>query len=345
MKRYAIDLFKKFIILVFMSTVFIIVLSLGTNNIKISNYTVPEFLMKSINKSYNYNPECIKVYITKENKVEEMSLEEYVVGVVASEIPAEFSEEAIKAQAIAARTFGAAHMEVYGGKKYKSDTGADVCDTVECQVFMSKEERMKTWPKSKGEEYWDKITDAVKSTSGQVLTYKDKLVMEPYYFAVSGGRTENAVDVFGDEEEYLKSVDSPGEENAPKYKTSVKLSYSNFIHKINAQYPNSDLSLKNLCNQVSIKSRSEGGSVKEIKLGDVTISGVKFRSIMSLNSSNFTVYFGNSIVISCLGYGHGVGMSQWGANAMAKQGKSYEEILCHYYSSTQLKNLQIFYNK
>jgi len=253
MKRCITNFFKKLIILVSMSTAFIVLLSLGINGMKISQYTIPEFLMRSINKSYNYNPQYIKVYISEENKIEKMTLEEYVIGVVAAEMPAEFSEEAIKAQAVAARTFGAAHMEIYGGKKYKSNTGADVCDTVKCQVFTNKEERMKNWPESERNEYWDKIVNAVEATSGQILTYKNKLVMEPYYFAVSGGRTENAVDVFGKGEEYLKSVESPGEEDASKYKTSIQLSYTNFINKINSQYPNSRLSVKNLSDQVCIE--------------------------------------------------------------------------------------------
>lgn len=345
MRRYIINFFKKLIILVFMSTAFIVLLSFGINHIEVSQYTLPEFLMKSINKNYNYNSQYIKVYITEKNKIEEMKLEEYIVGVVAAEMPAEFSEEAIKAQAVAARTFAASHMQVYGGKKYESDTGADVCDTVKCQVFISKEDRMKNWPQSKRDEYWNKIVGAVKDTSGQVLTYKDKLVMEPYYFAVSGGRTENAVDVFGKGEEYLKSVESPGEEEASKYRTSVKLSYANFVDKVNSKYPSSGLSVKSLANQVAIQSRNEGGSVKEIKLGSVAISGVEFRTIMALNSSDFNIYFKDSVVIECIGYGHRVGMSQWGANAMAKQGKTYKEILAHYYNKTELENLEVFYSK
>ncbi|WP_333859689.1 stage II sporulation protein D [Clostridium sp.] len=345
MKRYIMNFFKKFVILIFMSMAFIIVLSFGINYMKISQHTLPEFLMRSINKNYNYNSQYIKVYITEKNKIEKMNLEEYIVGVVAAEMPAEFSKEAIKAQAVAARTFAAAHMQVYGGKEYESNTGADVCDTVKCQVFTSKEDRIKNWPQSKREEYWNKIVGAVKDTSGQVLAYKDKLVMEPYYFAVSGGKTENAVDVFGKGEEYLKSVESPGEESASKYRTSIKLSYANFIDKVNSKYPNSRLSVKNLANQVTIQSRNEGGSVKEIKLGSVTISGVKFRTILSLNSSDFNIYFKDSVIIECIGYGHRVGMSQWGANAMAKQGKTYKEILAHYYNKTELENLEAFYNK
>ncbi|MFL0195540.1 stage II sporulation protein D [Clostridium sp. WILCCON 0269] len=343
MKKYIMNFIKKLVILIFMSTAFIILLSLFITGMQSGKYTLPEFIMKSKNESYNYIPQDIKVYITEKDKVEKIPLEEYVVGVVASEMPAEFSEEAIKAQAVAARTFGAAHMEVYGGKKYKSNTGADVCDTVACQVFMSKEDIMKKWPESKKDEYWNKIVNAVGATSGQVLSYENKLVMEPYYFAVSGGKTENAVDVFGKGEEYLKSVESPGEESARKYRTSIELSYAAFIDKVNSKYPDSGLSVKNLSNQIVVKSRNEGGSVKEIKLGAVTVSGVNFRTIMSLNSSDFNIYFRDNIIIECIGYGHRVGMSQWGANAMAKDGKGYKEILAHYYNKTGLQNVEAFY--
>lgn len=336
---------KKFIILVFMGMTFIIILSLIMVGGQSSGNGLSEFIVKSRNiifKNSSENSAKIKIYMTKEKKIKEMDLDEYVLGVVAGEMPAEFPEEALKAQAVAARTFGAAHMEAYGGKKYKSNTGADVCDTVECQVFQSKEDRMKAWPKAKAEEYWNKMEQAVKATSGQVLSYKGKLVMEPYYFAVSGGKTENSEDVFKNGEGYLKSVESPGEESAKKYKTSIKLTYGNFVDRVNSYYPNSGLSAANLTAQVNIGDRTEGGAVKEIKLGSVTISGTKFRSVMGLNSANFTIYFKDQVYIQCLGYGHRVGMSQWGANAMAEDGKTYVQILSHYYTGISLKKVTSF---
>ena len=339
---------KRFFLLILMSVFFVIALSLiivgmGKNKSSLSKAVIPKYLMKSnnivFNKSNGGGPK-IKVYITKEDKVEEMFLEEYVRGVVSAEMPVEFAPEALKSQAVAARTFALAHMEEFGGQKYKSNTGANVCDTTKCQVFIHKDDRLNSWPQSKRDEYWNKVTDAVKDTSGQVLTINGKLVMEPFYFAVSSGKTENAVDVFSENETYLKSVPSPGEEVAPKYKSVVKVSYSDFTSKINSEYPNSGLSVGNLKNEVEIKSRNESGSVKEIKTGRTTLSGVKFRSIMGLNSANFNIKFNyNNIEISCVGYGHGVGMSQWGANAMAKSGKNYKDILLHYYEGVEITNI------
>lgn len=349
MRRITVSIhLKRFFLIILMIIFFIMALSLvivgaGKNKLGLSNSFIPKFLMKSNNIVFNQTNGAtpkIKVYITKEDKVEEMFLEEYVIGVVSAEMPVEFSVEALKAQAVAARTFALAHMEEFRGKKYKSNTGANVCDTVQCQVFAHKEDRLKTWPQSKREEYWNKVTNAVKETSGEVLTSNGKLVMEPSYFAVSSGKTENALDVFSEDTPYLKSVKSPGEESAPKYRSVVKISYSDFIKKVNSQYSNSGLSVASLKNQVQIKSRTEGGSVKEVKVGMITLSGAKFRSIMGLNSANFNIKFNASnIEISCIGYGHGVGMSQWGANAMAKLGKNYKDILTHYYKGVNITNI------
>lgn len=339
---------KSLLFLVLISISSIIVFSLiivgsGQNNLISNGFGIPGFFIKPDNIVFNKNNRGepkIKVYITKKNKVEEMYLEEYVRGVVSAEMPAGFNIEALKAQAVASRTFALAHMEQFGGKSYNSDNGANVCDTVQCQVFINKEDRFKSWPKNKAQEYWSKVTEAVKETSGQVLVSNGKLVMEPFYFAVSSGRTENSQDVFSEYEPYLKSVDSPGEELAPKYKSMVKVPYNEFIEKISSYYPKSGVSSKNIKNQIEIKSRTSGGGIKEIRVGKIIMSGVKFRSIMGLNSADFNVKFNNSYIeIDCIGYGHDVGMSQWGANAMAKKGNNYMEILKHYYSGVGIEKI------
>ncbi|KZL90096.1 stage II sporulation protein D [Clostridium magnum] len=348
MRRIIISIhLKRFLWVVLMSIFFIVSLSVFIVGFGQNKAIIPEFLMKSDDIVFNEANGIpkIKVFITKENKIEEMFLEEYVRGVVSAEMPVEFAPEALKSQAVAARTFALAHMEEFGGEKYKSNTGANVDDTVKCQVFIHKEDRLKSWPQSKKDEYWNKVSDAVKETAGEVLTDDGKLVMEPLFFAVSSGKTENSSDIFSEDASYLKSVSSPGEELAPKYRSTVKVSYGNFISKINAEYSNSGLTTATLKNSVEIKSRNEGGSVKEIKVGRITLSGVKFRSIMGLNSANFNIKFNSSnIEISCIGYGHGVGMSQWGANAMAKSGKSYKDILEHYYKGTKITSINSFRN-
>jgi len=290
----------------------------------------------------NIGEESIKIYITKEKKIKELPLEEYIVGVVSAEMPAEFEIEALKAQAVAARTFAVAHMEKYGGQKYKGANGADVTDTVDCQVYKSKDDVMNNWPKNLSEKYWNKVTQAVQETNGQVLKYNAKLVTNPYYFAISSGKTENSKDIFGNDEPYLKSVASPGEEIAKKYRSQVKLSYNNFINKIKNEYSNSSLSIFNVKNSINIISRTDAGSVKEIKIGNNIITGARFRSIFGLNSANFSISYNmTEIVINCTGYGHDVGMSQWGANVMSKQGKNYKDILTHYYTGVSIVKISI----
>lgn len=339
---------KKFFITLLIGIIFIIIAplligGLGTGVNQSTNSTnSSEDLHKYNTKTSdivfnnnNGNPN-IKVYITKEKKIQELNLEEYVRGVVSAEMPAEFNIEALKAQAVAARTFAAAHMEAFGGKKYPKAKGADVTDTVDCQVYIDKAASLKKIP----EQYWNKVIEAVQDTKGQVLTYKGKLVMEPYYFATSSGKTEDSVQVFGSEEPYLKSVSSPGEEQAPKYKSQVSMSYNKFLNIIKSEYPDSNLNALNIRSQVKILSRLAGGSVDNIKIGNVTISGIKFRSYFGLNSANFNITFHiMNIEIDCCGYGHDVGMSQWGANAMAKLGSNYRNILSHYYQGVSVQNI------
>lgn len=277
----------------------------------------------------------VKVFITKENNIKEINLEEYVAGVVAAEMPAEFDLEALKAQAVAARTYALAHVDELGGVPCKNGNGANLCDTVHCQVYMTKEERIKLWPKNSAEKYWSKIEMAVKGTQGQVLTYNNSLVMEPYYFATSSGKTENSEEVFSDSIPYLRSVESLGEERAPKFKSSKIFKYKELSDIINKNYNNAKVTSANIKNQITILERTEAGSVKNIKVGSITMTGSKFRTMLGLNSSNFEIKFdSNNIEIDCSGYGHGVGMSQWGADAMAKEGKNYIEILSHYYQGT-----------
>ncbi|NMM61537.1 stage II sporulation protein D [Clostridium sp. P21] len=338
---------KKLMLLIFIGIILVIALSLFILEISEGgigiNRSIPKFLIKSndvIFNKQNVGDIKIKVYITKENKVEEMCLEEYVKGVVSAEEPVEFSLEALKAQAVAARTFALAHMESFGGHKYKSNTGADVCDTTQCQVFRHKEEQLKLWEANKRDEYWNKISNAVQQTSGEFLVYDNKLVMEPYYFSVSSGKTEDCLDVFSSNLPYLKSVSSLGEEGAYKRESSIKVSYSEFINKISYKYTNCGLSTANIKNEIQIKSRTKGGSIKEMAIGKITISGTEFRSIMGLNSANFNIKYNDTgMEIDCKGYGHGVGMSQWGANAMAKSGSNYKEILKHYYSGVEINKI------
>ncbi|WP_234122307.1 stage II sporulation protein D [Clostridium hydrogenum] len=334
------------ICLLFIFTVSILVGGVGEGKLSIKSLIKDDVLKydtKSSDLDLNSkgeNNSTINVYISGKKEIINMGLEDYVRGVVCGEMEAEFNIEALKAQAVAARTFAVAHMEKFGGKKYKGAHGADVTDNVECQVYMDKELRLSEWPSKFREEYWNKVTEAVKETRGEVLTYNDKLVMEPLYFAISSGETEDASEVLNENTGYLKSVESKEDEKAPKYKTKMEISYIKFIDKISKEFPKNNLNLGNLKNNIQVISKNKTGSIKSIKVGSTTMTGSRFRSILGLNSTDFSVkYNANSIEFDCIGYGHGLGMSQWGAKGMADEGCKYTEILKHYYTGIEISKI------
>lgn len=247
-------------------------------------------------------------------------------------MPATFHEEALKAQSILARTF-VINKLITGCNNIKE---GNICDTTHCQAYLNINEKKKAWGKE-GDEYLKKLKKVVKETEGKVLSYNDQLVKYPQYFSTSSGNTEDAVAVFSEDVPYLKSVQSPGEEISPKYESEISMSISDFKGKIKKSIPNSNLG-NNINEEVKILSRNKGGTVDDIKIGDVTIKGKEFRKIFGLNSANFTLeVLEDKINIKCLGYGHGVGMSQWGANVMAKEGSKYDEILEHYFKGSKIE--------
>ena len=292
------------------------------------------------NKTNNeeYSDLTVKVYIDEENSIKEMKLEDYVVGVVCAEMPALFEKEALKAQAVAARTYVYAKMACNGGSGCSKHEGADVCTDVHCQAWISKEDRFKAWGAEQSEELWNKVVSAVNETRGQVITYEGKVAGSIQYHAVSGGKTEDSIDVFGSSIPYLASVDSPGEEEAPSYSSTVTIGKDEFIARVKKM--NSGVKLdtaKGLSSQISITKLTTGGRVKTIQIGDKTFSGIDIRWAMGLKSANFTVKADTKAVIFYVkGYGHGLGMSQWGAREMAKGGSTYDVILMHYYQGIEI---------
>ncbi|GFP77334.1 stage II sporulation protein D [Clostridium fungisolvens] len=279
----------------------------------------------------------IRVFRTDTKKIEEMDLEQYLYGVVAAEMPVNFNLEALKAQAVAARTFAVTRVI----NKCSQANGGDICDSTHCQVYIDKNSKMNQWDKDKADAYWNKIVQAVDSTKGQVLSYNGSIVMNPQYFAVSSGKTESSKEVFGNDIPYLVSVDSPGEDKATKYKSTISFTYDKFTSLINANYKDAGLKKSSLKSQLKILSRTEGGGVNEISIGKAIVKGTEFRKLLSLNSTNFSISYSNGkIVFNCIGYGHGVGLSQWGANAMAELGDDYKKILKHYYTGIDILGMK-----
>lgn len=248
----------------------------------------------------------------------DMPLEEYLVGVVLSEMPMSFELEALKAQAVAARTFAMRQME--GGKH----TDFDLCGNATCCQAWTSPEAME---QKLGNEYLEKAKQAVNATKGQVMTYEGKLI-DAVYFSCSGGQTEDAVAVWGGQVPYLRSVKSPGEETASKYRSVVNVPMAQF----RAALPEATLT-GNPSSWFGGITRTNGGGVSEMVIGGQPYTGTDLRSRFHLNSTMFEIAIGSDeITFEVQGYGHRVGMSQYGANAMAKDGKKYREILAHYYT-------------
>ncbi|SHH19595.1 stage II sporulation protein D [Tepidibacter thalassicus] len=305
---------------------------------------IPVFLTVGIYKDYIFNEDVvknkkfeslnIKVYNSRKDKVEIMDLEEYLYNVVASEMPATFNEEALKAQAIAARSYVFYRME-NGGDKIPQHKGAIVCtDHTHCQEYLTIEQLKKAHGREWMRKLWPKVKKAVDDTRGMVLVYEGKTI-QPLYHSTSGGRTENSEEVFSAKLPYLRSVDSPYEQGSPKLISNVKISKRDFINK----FKDADIVLSgNIKEEIKVLSRTEGGSVKEIKIGKKVIRGRDVRKILNLNSSDFEIKINDNYVnIITKGYGHGVGMSQWGANGMANKGYKYDEILKHYFKGVKIE--------
>lgn len=283
----------------------------------------------------------IKVYIKTEDIVKEMSLEEYLKGVVAAEMPAEFEVEALKAQAVAARTY-ALRLEKLNSPQEDLHKGADICSTVHCQVWISKTEAKKRWGFFTATKNWGKIENAVEDTKNIIVTYNNTIA-NTLFHSNSGGNTENAEDVWaGVEVPYLKSVVSDGEDSSSEFKNTVLLNINDFYGKLKDKYPDIKLDKENILKDIKVLDYTVGKRVKNIKIGGVALKGTEVRSLFALKSANFKIEKSDqdTLKITTLGNGHGVGMSQWGATAMAKSGKNFEEILKYYYTGVELNSVE-----
>ena len=282
----------------------------------------------------------LRVYDTEAGAVRLLPLEAYVVGVVAAEMPASWPPEALACQAIAARTRAVGSSAVYGGNGCALHPEADVCtDSTCCQGWLSPEARKASWgdgalPCEK------RVRQAVSATAGQVLTY-DGAPIEVLYHASSGGQTEDAAEVFAMRVPYLQSVASPGEEGYNGYAREQRFTLTEAAAKLSEAFPDSGVEVDALPAQLELLALTDTGRVKEMRVGSVTATGRDVRQVLGLRSTMFTWECqGKEIIFSVRGYGHGVGMSQAGACAMAAAGAAYEEILAHYYPGTTLTTVK-----
>ena len=274
-----------------------------------------------------------QVMVLLEDGAARMSLADYLWGVVAAEMPAAFELEALKAQAVAARTYWARQR---GGGKHEN---ADICgESTCCQAYVSREEACTNWGE-RAAEYAARISGAVGQTDGLCVTYEGKPI-QALFFSSAPGSTVDAQAVWGQAVPYLVSVDSPEGKEVPNYQSQLTMTTGEFCALVKEQYPKADLS-----GPVSEWLRDfvwePSGTVCTVSVGGVTLSGREIRKLLGLRSACFSVSVsGEAMTFHVTGYGHGVGMSQYGANAMAKQGSTFEDILTWYYTGAQVTELE-----
>lgn len=284
--------------------------------------------------TYDYkNYQTIKLLHSANNQIEEIRLDEYLYGVVSAEMPADFELEALKAQAVVARTY-TIYKIVNDGTKHE---GANICDNSACcQAWITKEDRLARWEESLRESNWNKIVESVNSTQGKIITYEGAPI-NAFFHSNSGGTTETTANVWGGTGyPYLQSVETSGEDTYSQYSSEVTLTKQIFIDKIKEKHSNFEIDFTQE-DSIKILEYTDGNRVKKIKIGNLELSGVEVRTLLGLKSANFTVIIeGENIKFQVKGYGHGVGMSQTGADSMAKSGNNYEEIIKHFYTGVEI---------
>ncbi len=264
----------------------------------------------------------VSVYREEQKQIEKVDLEEYVAGVVANEMNASFEPEALKAQALAARTYIVRRM--ISGTESGLPDGAIVGDSITYQVYKNKTELKSTWKNGDYDWKMKKIEDAVQATAGQILTF-DGEPIDALFFSTSNGYTENSDDVWANSISYLKSVESPWDKSSPKFNGQEEISVQEFESKLGVSVGNSASIMTNV-------EYTSGKRVAKVNINGRELAGTDIRDKLGLKSTDFTMTRdGQNIIVTTKGYGHGVGMSQYGANGMAAEGKTYEDIVKYYY--------------
>jgi len=270
----------------------------------------------SSNNTTNSSVSEITVYRSN-GSVINLNMTDYLIGVVSSEMPASFNFEALKAQSVLARTYALKAKQ----------TGKKLTDTVSTQSYIDIDQMKNKWGNSFNT-YHNKIKNAVENTNGEYLSYNGNYI-EALYHSTNNGKTESSLDVFGNYYPYLISVSSEYDKNASSYLRTINMPLDTISNKLGLSLNNDSV--------ISILSYTDGGNIKEININGNNFSGKKVRELLGLRSADFNISISdNNANITTRGYGHGVGMSQYGANGMANAGYSYKDILSHYYPGTTL---------
>ena len=264
------------------------------------------------------------IRVKQEDEIVNVPFEDYIVGVLAGEMPISFELEALKAQAVAARSYVMTKMQANIDKEY------DVVDTVMNQVYLDDEHLQEVW-KDDYTNNINKIKQAVLETFNEYLEYDGKVV-DAMFFSTSVGYTENSEEVFTSKVPYLRSVSSTWDSISPVYEVNYTFSLEDFYNKLNLNYSETL--------DIELLDTTSTGRVKKLKINGVTLEGNTVVTNLKLKSNHFTIKLeNNKIYITTKGYGHGVGMSQYGAQAMALKGYKYDEILKYYYQGVEIKKI------
>ena len=296
--------------------------------ITITILIIPVIIKKTLEnnpkeKKYNLEKNIqVRLKREKKNKIEKIPLEKYLIGVLAGEMPISYDMEALKAQAVAARTYTIKKIEQNKNKEY------DLVDTTNDQVYKDEQELKEKWEENY-ENNIKKIKQALEQTTGEYMIYEGKPI-HAFFFSTSSGITENCKDVFGENLPYLVSVSSTWDEKSPSYNGEQTITKKEFCEKLEIN-----------CEKIDIKiERNETNSINKIIINNKEIKGTEFRFKLGLKSTNVEIEESNDmIIIKSKGYGHGVGMSQYGAKELASIGYTYDKILKYYYKGIELKKI------
>ena len=285
----------------------------------VENYVNKEpKIIENTNSDNTTNSSMSEITIYRSNgSIINLNMTDYLIGVVSSEMPASFNLEALKAQSVLARTYALKAKQ----------TGKKLTDTVSTQSYIDIDQMKNKWGNSFNT-YYNKIKNAVENTNGEYLSYNGNYI-EALYHSTNNGKTESSLDVFGNYYPYLISVSSEYDKNASSYLRTINMPLDTISNKLGLNLNNDSV--------ISILSYTDGGNIKEININGNNFSGKKVRELLGLRSADFDISISdNNANITTRGYGHGVGMSQYGANGMANAGYSYKDILSHYYPGTTL---------
>lgn len=307
--------------------------SVSAKETNVSDIVLNEYIFDEINVS-----EAYKVLDITSGQVLEVPVRDYVIGAVCAEMPAVFEEEALKAQAVAAHTYAERQHLLENDNPTPELSGADFSnDTSKYQGYFT-ESQIKHYFGENYEEYYNKISNAVDEVLPYIITNNEQPIIAAFH-SMSSGITESAENVWGAEVDYLVPVDSSYDKSAPRYTEEVSIDKAFLKNSLETYF--SDINLGDDINEWIIPAEiSDSGMVLTALVGGKTVTGNDIRTALELRSADFEIeYTDEKAIITTRGFGHGVGMSQYGANAMAEKGSSWQEILNHYYTNCEIKKI------